>query len=235
MQTALLLDDPAAHGIALAAGALVHAHEGLADLARAEAAESLRRFQELGWAVGTLWPLWAIGITELSTGNPAAVDDALGPVSAMLTSRGDGDPFLGVFLPDEIEALVELGNLDRAEPLVRWLEERSAALDRPWARAAAGRCRGLLHAARGDIDGARRLWKVPLRNTIAAPCRSNERVPCWYSGVSSAAAARARSGEVMLDEALIAFQQLSTPWWSSKARREISSVSGRARGFSRRA
>ena len=228
MQTALLLDDPAAHGIALAAGALVHAHEGLADLARAEAAESLRRFQELGWAVGTLWPLWAIGITELSTGNPAAVDDALGPVSAMLTSRGDGDPFLGVFLPDEIEALVELGNLDRAEPLVRWLEERSAALDRPWARAAAGRCRGLLHAARGDIDGA----LTALEGAIAQHDRctmpfERARTLLVLGRVQRRRGARGRA-RVTLDEALIAFQQFGAPLWSEQARREIERLGRRA-------
>ena len=228
MQTALLLDDPAAHGIALAAGALVHAHEGLADLARAEAAESLRRFQELGWAVGTLWPLWAIGITELSTGNPAAVDDALGPVSAMLTSRGDGDPFLGVFLPDEIEALVELGNLDRAEPLVRWLEERSAALDRPWARAAAGRCRGLLHAARGDIDGA----LTALEGALAQHDRctmpfERARTLLVLGRVQRRRGARGRA-RVTLDEALIAFQQFGAPLWSEQARREIERLGRRA-------
>jgi len=228
MQTAALLDDPAAHGIALAANALVHAHEGKADLAREEAASSLRRFHELGWAVGTIWPLWALGITELSTGNPAAVDDALGPVAAMVTSRGGGDPFLGMFLPDEIEALVELGNLDRAEPLVRWLEERSAALDRAWARAAAGRCRALLQAARGDIDGA----LTALEEALAQHDRctmpfERARTLLVLGRVQRRRGARGQA-RVTLDEALIAFQQFGAPLWSERARLEIERLGRRA-------
>ena len=228
MQTAALLDDPAAHGIALAANALVHAHEGKADLAREEAASSLRRFHELGWAVGTIWPLWALGITELSTGNPAAVDDALGPVAAMVTSRGGGDPFLGMFLPDEIEALVELGNLDRAEPLVRWLEERSAALDRAWARAAAGRCRALLKAARGDIDGA----LTALEEALAQHDRctmpfERARTLLVLGRVQRRRGARGQA-RVTLDEALIAFQQFGAPLWSERARLEIERLGRRA-------
>ena len=229
VQTAALLDDPAAHGIALATSALVHAHDGSADLAREEAGKSLRRFQELGWAVGTTWPLWALGVTELSTGNPAAVDDALGPLAAMLTSRGGGgDPFLGMFLPDEIEALVELGKLNRAEPLVTWLEERSAALDRAWARAAAGRCRALLQAARGDIDGALTALEESLaqHDRCAMPFE-RARTLLVLGCVQRRRGARGQA-RVTLDEALIAFQQFGAPLWSERARLEIERLGRRA-------
>jgi DNA-binding CsgD family transcriptional regulator len=228
MQTAALLDDPASHGIALAANALVHAHEGRAALAREEAAESLRRFQELGWAVATMWPLWALGMAELSTGNLAAVDEALGPVATMVTSQGGGDPFIGMFLPDEIEALVELGNLDRAEPLVRWLEERSAALDRGWARAAAGRCRALVSAARGDIDAA----LTALEEALAQHDRctmpfERARTLLVLGRVQRRRGARGQA-RVTLDEALIAFQQFGAPLWAERARLEIERLGQRA-------
>jgi DNA-binding CsgD family transcriptional regulator len=228
MQTAALLDDPAAHGIALAANALVHAHEGMADLARQEAAESLRRFQELGWAVGTMWPLWALGMTELSTGNPAAVDEALGYVATMVTSQGGGDPFLGMFLPDEIEALVELGHLERAEPLVLWLDERSTALDRAWARAAAGRCRALVSAARGDVDSA----LTALEEALAQHDRctmpfERARTLLVLGRVQRRRGARGQA-RVTLDEALIAFQQFGAPLWSERARLEIERLGRRA-------
>ncbi len=125
-QTAALLDDPASWGTALSASALVHAYDGSSALAREEVHEAVASFTAIDWPSGTIWPLWALGLTELSTGNPAAVDAALGPLADMVFAMGESDPVLSVFLPDEIEALVELGQLDRAEALIAWLE--SAAL-----------------------------------------------------------------------------------------------------------
>ena len=70
------------------------------------------------------------------------------------------EPTLCRFLPDEIEALTRLGELGMAEALLDPFEARSAQLDRKWGLAAAGRCRGLLLAARGDLAGAaRQRWK----------------------------------------------------------------------------
>ena len=58
------------------------------------------------------------------------------------------------FVSDEIEALVSLGRVDEAEPVLAWLDERGRALDRASALGAAARCRGLLAAAAGDLESA---------------------------------------------------------------------------------
>ena len=50
--------------------------------------------------------------------------------------------------------MISLGNLERAEGLVARLEERARALPRPWIQIVAARSRGLLHAARGELDAA---------------------------------------------------------------------------------
>ncbi len=228
MQTAALLDDPAAHGIALAANALVHAHDGTADLAREEAAELLRRFQELGWAVGTMWPLWALGMTELSTGNLAAVDEALGHAATMVTSQGGGDPFLGMFLPDEIEALVELGHLERAEPLLLWLDERSTALDRAWGRAAAGRCRALVSAARGDVDGALTALEEALAQHDRCTMPFERARTLLVLGRVQRRRGTRGEARATLGEALIAFEQFGAPLWAERARLEIERLGRRA-------
>ena len=57
-------------------------------------------------------------------------------------------------MPDEIEALVSLGELERAEQLVEPIQQRGRELDRPWALAVAARSRGLIAAARGDLAAA---------------------------------------------------------------------------------
>ncbi|MHB8531912.1 MAG: AAA family ATPase [Solirubrobacteraceae bacterium] len=228
MQTAALLDDPAAHGIALATSALVHAYDGTADVARDEAAESLRLFRELGWAVGTIWPMWALAVTELSSGNPAAVDRALGPTAAMLTSMGGADPFIGVFLPEEIEALVELGYLDRAEPLVRWLEERGVAVDRAWARAAAGRGRALLCASRGDLDGALTALDEALAQHDRCTMPFERARTLLVLGRVQRRRGERGQARATLEEAFIAFQRFGAPLWAARARLEIERLGRRA-------
>ncbi len=52
------------------------------------------------------------------------------------------------------EVLIGLGETDRAETLVADIERDAERLDRPAWRAKAARCRALLRAAVGDVDGA---------------------------------------------------------------------------------
>ena len=226
-ETAALLDDPAAHAIALAASALVHAHDGSNDLAREEALASIRLFQDLSWAVGAGWPLWALGLTELSNANPAAVDAALGPLAAMFTATTGGDPFLGVYLPEEIEALVELGHQDRAEPLIDWLERRGRDLDRAWALAAAGRCRGLLSASRGDVGSAMdALAGALIQHDRCGMPIERARTLLVLGRVQRRGGMRAEARGA-LSEALSAFEELGAPVWADRARGELARLGGR--------
>ena len=64
------------------------------------------------------------------------------------------EPATGRFHADHAEAVTGLGDLVRAERLIQRLEARAQAVPRPWILAVAARCRGLLNAARGDLDGA---------------------------------------------------------------------------------
>lgn len=227
-QTAALLDDPAARAIALAASALVHAHDGSSDLAREEAHESIRLFQDLGWAMGTSWPLWALGLAELSSGNPMAVDAALGPLAAMLTAMRGGDPFLGVFLPEEIEALVELGLHDRAETLIDWLWRHGKDLNRGWALAAAGRCRGLLYAARGDTSSAlSALERALAEHDRCAMPFEHARTLLALGRVQRRSGLR-REARATLGEALGEFERYGARLWAEHARRELARFGGRA-------
>ena len=54
------------------------------------------------------------------------------------------------FLPDEIEALAVLGQIDLARSLTRKLEAQGKSLGRPWALATAARCSAYLAGVAGD-------------------------------------------------------------------------------------
>ena len=56
------------------------------------------------------------------------------------------------FIPDAVEALVAVGRPDEAEPMVAALEGNGRRLDRTWMLAIGARCRGMMLAARGDVQ-----------------------------------------------------------------------------------
>ena len=89
----------------------------------------------------------------LSAGQADEAWAAFDPVVALLREGEVGE--LGV-LPvhaEAIDALLMLGDVERARALAGELD---AAARWPWLRAAAARCRGLLLAAEGDTDAALR-------------------------------------------------------------------------------
>ena len=70
----------------------------------------------------------------------------------MVKAAGFGEPALFRFHGDAIEAKIALGDRHQAQALLNELEQLGAVLQRTWVLAVAGRCRGLLSAARGDLD-----------------------------------------------------------------------------------
>ena len=93
------------------------------------------------------WQPCRPGIQRRRTGSSRRADE----INDLVHNR---EPANQRFQADHAEAVIGLGDLDRAERLVARLEARAAALPRPWILAIACRCRGMLHAARGDLDAA---------------------------------------------------------------------------------
>jgi DNA-binding CsgD family transcriptional regulator len=207
--------------MAKSASALVSAHRGELEAARADAAVALEHLSGLQWWTGTVWPRWALGFAELSAGRPAEAHKALAPLAETLPSMGLADPAGLVFLPDEIESLIALGELARAEPLIELLDRLGHAHDRPWATAAAARGRGLLAAARGQLDEAIEILEGALSEhdrvempfergrTLLALGRVRRRRKKW-------APARAA-----LREAQALFARTGSPLWAEAAQREV--------------
>ena len=219
-----LLEDPTASAIALGAAALVHGYQGEGELARAEAIEALGLFERLQWRAGAIWPMWALGFLELSEGRPAAVDPVLAPLAQQLSAFGEGDPCLFVFLPDEIEALVALGELDRAEEFLAPFERSSYHHDRRWAIAVAERCRALLAAAQADASGAFAAFERALdaHGQVTMPF---ERARTLLIGgeIHRRFKQRGRARE-LLEEALYTFESVGTPLWAARARAELARI-----------
>ncbi len=74
----------------------------------------------------------------------------------MVKAAGLREPALFRFHGDAIEASVAVGHKDQALALLEDLERLGAARERTWVLVIACRSRGLLSAARGDLDASYR-------------------------------------------------------------------------------
>jgi DNA-binding CsgD family transcriptional regulator len=224
VEEAELLDDPAVSAVALSAGALAHAHDGRIALARREAADALSLFQRLQWRSGTIWPMWALGLAELSADNPAGVHAILGPLVEAVAGMGAGDPVLRMFLPDEVEALIALGELDQAEAYLEPFERSASELDRQWAVAAAARCRGALEATRGARPEAlAALERALAAHDLAGMPFERARTLLVAGEVHRRFRQRGKARE-LLEAAAAAFGDLGAPLWSARAQAAIARI-----------
>jgi DNA-binding CsgD family transcriptional regulator len=170
----------------------------------------------------------ALGFLELSLGDHEAAHRRLEPLSDMVAAIGLGEPGVVRFLPDEIEALVALGALDRARVLTTMLEERGHALDRPWAIATGARSSALVAAADGDFDRAR----DALGRALAAHDRLSEPFErgrtLLVQGMIERRAKQRGEARGALTGALEVFDSLGAPLWAEKAAAELARIPGRA-------
>jgi DNA-binding CsgD family transcriptional regulator len=206
--------------------ALVAALKGDVDAARSDAGEGLRRCLRNEDLLDANCNRAVLGFLELSLSNPAAALERLEPVLAFLDELGSPEPGIIPCLPDAIEALVSLGRLDEAEGLVERLERQGRTLDRPWAIATAGRCHGLLIAARGDLPAARSALEQALAEHRRVPQPFELARTLLVKGEVERRARQKRAARSTLEQALGIFQALGAPLWAQRARDDLARVGG---------
>jgi ATP/maltotriose-dependent transcriptional regulator MalT len=213
---------------ALSAHAYVSALLGDVDAARAAAADGIRIAREAGAVPAATWHMAALAFLELSLGDPAAAHAQLEPLAAAVVQIGLVEPGVVRFLPDEIEALIALGELEAAEQPLRLLEERGRALDRVWALASSARCRALLEATRANFPAAR----ASLDEALAQHERLGQpfelgRTLLAQGSIERRAKRRALARQA-LTQALEIFDTLGAPLWAEKAAAQLARIPGRA-------
>jgi DNA-binding CsgD family transcriptional regulator len=213
--------------VALGVRGLVRAARGDVDGARADAETALARAPEHGVMFATIIGACALGLLELSLERFDSAHRVLGPIAADLEAGGVREPGSVRFIPDLIESLIALGRLEDAEGLLGTLERQARKVDRASALAAADRCRGLVAAARGDLDSA----VVALQNALA----QHKRVPMPFEEARTLLALGAtrrrvrmkRPARETLEQALAIFEQLGARLWAERARAELARIGGR--------
>jgi DNA-binding CsgD family transcriptional regulator len=208
----------------LAMRAILEAHRGEIDAARADATAGGMLAEQCGAATTMRWITAAKTFIELSVGNAAEAWEAAEHLATLEEMRGIGEPAGDPFLPDALEALVNLGELDRAERLADLFERRGRELDRAWAIATGTRCRGLVLAARGDLVGAEAALAEALEQHARLEMPFEEARTLFCLGRVQRRAKRRKAARETLNRALACFESLGTPLWAATARRELGRI-----------
>jgi len=215
---------------ALALGSVPPAFAGDADTARERASEAFRLAAATGYGIGTLWAGWSLAVLALSERDPAAAYAAVAPAVEQVEQEGVTEPVMVMFLADGIEALVGLGQLDRAEHLTGMLERAALRLHRDWALAQAGRCRALLHAARGDLAAAAEAASDAYRVAERLELRLELARTLLVAGEIERRNRRRRPSCDLCERALEIFEASGARGWADRARAELDRAAARRLG-----
>jgi DNA-binding CsgD family transcriptional regulator len=160
----------------------------------------------------------------LSTGDVAEAAAQLEPAAELAEQVGARHPLRFRLDGDRAEVALALGETDRAEALVERLEHAGRKAPTPWTLAVGARCRGLLEAARGDLDAALRALEVALDAHTRLPMPFERGRTLLVKGQVHHRRKEKRRAHDALLEALQTFEELGAPLWANRARSALDRV-----------
>jgi DNA-binding CsgD family transcriptional regulator len=209
-------------GAALTMRAALAAYNGTEEQARRHATSAITMHQRCGARMLAEWPITLLGFLEVSLGHYEAALTALQPVLSRYAERRFGTELhVAAFMPEAVEAMVQLGRLDEAEPLVDVLESSGRRLDRAWMLAVGGRCRAMLLAAGGAVDAATECAQVALVEHDRLPMPFERARTQLLLGQLQRRQRRKDAATTTLSEALTVFEAMGIPLWADRARAEL--------------
>ncbi len=204
--------------------ALVDAYEGELGAARATGLRQLEAAESAGGLREAAMWLAVLGFVELSAGAPGEADRWFSSAEERLATLRMREPFRLRHAADHIEAVIALGELERAESLLRRLEERNRILPRPWITATAARCRALLAAGRGDHDGALAEVTAALGHCAVLSMPFEDARTHLVSGQVHRRRREKRAAAEALQTAADLFEALGATAWAERTRSELGRV-----------
>ncbi len=208
--------------LAVAAGWLGRAQE-----ARDAASEGLALAQRTGHRLYVIGNLIALGTVELAAGDPAAAAGHSVQAWELAHAGGLESPARFPVLPEAVEALLAVGNRDRAAELAREQRRLAEALGRPWVLALAARCEACVAAVDGDEDRAISCFERAGREHAKQERLLDRARTLLAYGSLLRRQRRKRAAREALEEALSSFQAAEAGLWAERARGELGRIGGR--------
>jgi DNA-binding CsgD family transcriptional regulator len=213
--------------MALCTQAYVCAYGGDVEQARHVARDVLRHLDDHPDLVLEGHVREAIGLADLTAGDLAQCDRQLTRVDQINDLTHTREPANQRFHANHAEAVIGLGATERGEHLVARMEARAAALPRPWITAVSARCRGLLHAARGDLAAALASYELALaaHQDLDMPAELGRTLLAL--GRLHRRRGERRRARQCLDRAVSVLDSAGALGWAAVAREELARASGR--------
>jgi DNA-binding CsgD family transcriptional regulator len=206
------------------AHAQVSSHAGRLEEARAAAVGVLRRLEGRPDAIVERMARDVLGVVALADSDPEEADRQLSRADAIDAALHVREPAAERFQADHAEAVISLGDLERAERLVRRLEERAERIPRPWIGAVAARSRGLLLSADSDLDGALAALLRAVEQHARLDMPLERARTLLVLGQVLRRRKERRRARLAFEEALAGFEAVGAPHWAARARAELARV-----------
>jgi DNA-binding CsgD family transcriptional regulator len=203
--------------------AVASAYAGQVELTTKRVHECLALATATGFGLARLWAKWALALLALSQDDAEAAHAALAPLAAGFESHVP-EPGQAFFLPDEIEALIGVRQLEKADRLLRRFHEAARRLERPWALMRAARARAILLAASGDLEAASKEAAEAVARCAGLELRIE--VARTYLVAGRIARRHRRKGLAVdhLGRALEIFEQAGARLWVQRTQAELARV-----------
>jgi len=210
------------------ATAVIAAHRGQLEVARAHSELALRLGEEQ-MGLHTPVHLGTLGFVALQSGDPRAAATWFDEAERTTVSLGWREASKRWWIADHVEALLELGlPEDAMRVLDRWAADASR-LGRDWVLAHATRCRGLVAAARGDVDDAASLLRSAVAQHELVHDAFGRARALLALGVVRRRQRQKSAARDAIGEALTGFEELGAATWVAKAHAELGRIGGRTR------
>jgi DNA-binding CsgD family transcriptional regulator len=207
--------------------ALVAAHRGEFERAR----DATERGGALADRQGALFAgLVAVpGLVDFWSGDAPAAAESFAAAEQTANARGWREPNMRWWRADYIEALLELGRMDDAVSLLDVWEADAARVGREWVLAQVTRCRGLLAAAKADVEQAQSVLEEAVGKHEAVGDPFGRARALLALGLVRRRARQKRAARDAIEAALAEFAELGAVSWAARARAELGRVGGRTR------
>jgi len=205
---------------------------GQADVALREAEVGLTEAEKSENVLLAIYNLHVLGFIELSLDNPAGAYPHLRRAIELHRPRWNREFGDAHFVPDQVETLIALGDLDQAEDLVVWMEEVGGATARTWTLVTGARSRGILLAALGRNEEADQTLTdaISHHRDLAMPFEL-ARTLLVHGTLQRRHKQRAAAAET-LRQARDIFTELGSTLWAAKADAELGRVGVRSQAQS---
>lgn len=208
-------------GVALTSRAAVAAFVGRAADARRDAGLALQIATDCGTPALSIRATTLLGFVDVSMGRYAEAMAVLQPLVDMIDLLPGVEIRNKDYVPDAIEAMIGVGQIDAAEPLIARLEADGHRLDRAWLLATGARCRGMWWAAKGEHDEALKAVTTAMAEHDRLPMPFERARTQLLLGQLQRRQRMKQAAVETLTAALREFERMGAALWAERARVEL--------------